>query len=158
MIPPAHPIWTAREWDNSLLNDLPDTQLRWFAADCAERACIADGNVSEESIRAIITARLHAMGMVSQQELAKARRAADSAAGRAALWAAGRAANSAADWAADWAAYRAADRAAHRAAERSWQLARLQYLVSVWGICGERSPGLLWDHACPIDCPEEARL
>ena len=125
-------------WTDSMLDDLPDSLLRWLACDCAERALTrerAEGRESDErSWRAVEVARLFAAGRATQNE----RNAAWSAAGSAA-------------WDAERSAERSAARNAAWSAEREWQVERLEVLKEIWQTCGERSAWLLLEGKCPME-------
>ena len=136
-----HDKWVARKvrlvsetaWDKRT--------ARLYAADCAEHVLhIYESKYPDDNRprKAIETARGHANGETTEEELAAARDAARDAA-RAAAWAAAWDAARAAAWAAAWDAARDAARAAAwaaawaaaRDAERKWQSDRLAEYLEV---------------------------
>ena len=140
LIPDEDRLWVV------LLNDvLPDTLLRAFACDCAERMLPIYEQHHPEDLRprrCIETVRAWLAGNASWEEVGAAQTAADAAArdaASAAAWAAARCAAIYAAWAAagaaaDAAAIYAARDAARDAAgqsERRWQVERLIKMLEV---------------------------
>ena len=155
MILHDHPVHSATEWDEDLLNDLPHKMLVWWANECAERALNhvyeSGGETDIRSYQAISASRLWCQDLISDKQMKEAADAAYSVARAVARAANADDADDAAN--AAWAARAAnAARVAYAAlaaragyGERRAQISGLQYLVKVWMICGDRSPHLLND-------------
>jgi len=169
-----------KTWANEILVQryLSPRVLRWFAADCAQRA-LTRANVQDQRLwRATITARLYALGNIGNGEMQAAvaiandvtseisycnRRSHTKDAAYSVVYAVAyatphdpnvqRAAHDAATGSAihavrDAARYRVKDK------ERAWQVHRLRYLCDVWGIAGVRGFEMLFNDNCPDDnCP-----
>jgi hypothetical protein len=143
-------IWikSVQEWNDSLLDGVPDEVLHRFACACAIRALVAEEaagkTVDPRSWMAVATKLAWLHGLASDEELETAKKAAWAAAAVSivdAAWAA--AETRAAGWAAEEAAFSNATRAAREAAswvagwtaeDRRWQIQTLADLCRRWAL------------------------
>lgn len=159
-----HPVFIAEEWDDSLLLGLPESLLRWFSCDCAERAMRREEAMGRTPdprlVDAVNVSRRFSVGRSSYEDLNNARGEARDVLDNITMPHSSQAelasyyASKAAVWASDlgpifvwYAASLTANCAARNAVycgkgprkdEKRWQLRRLRGIVDIWGRCGFR--------------------